>query len=279
MRSLNVGFVVRGGVLALLTVLLVGGIGLAFIISRTPVGQAPAPTPAPPTILAPRGSLPTGPVGLEALVKYQGASLGLAGSGFLLSLASGDVVGVMAAHSIGLGDVARLPERVTLRVAGRTADGWAVDFDTLWGTPGRAGGTLAMDYVLLRPPRAVDPALALTPDPRGAPQPGERVALFSGLGDGAGGRRVLTGTVQSVGASGAWMLMDDTFNPAMMSGSPVLSQHTGQVVGMALAAAPRRFRLLIGMNPIGHVVRQAEAADAFPTLIEYRRPDEGSDRP
>ncbi len=270
MRALNVKFVVRGGLLALLTVLLVGGAGLAFIISRTPVGQPPEPTPLPPTILAPQGPLPTGPAGLEALVKYEGTSPGLAGSGFLLALASGDVVGVMAAHSIALGDVARLPERVTLRVAGQADGDYTVDFDTLWGAPGRSGGTLAMDYVLLRPPGEVDPALLLTPDPRGAPQPGERVALFSGLGDGAGGRRVLEGTVQSAGESGAWMLMDDRFNPAMMSGSPVLSQHTGQVVGMALAAAPRRFRLLIGMNPIAHVVRQAETADEFPTLIEYR---------
>ncbi|HDQ72662.1 MAG TPA: hypothetical protein ENN19_11290 [Chloroflexi bacterium] len=270
MRSLNVTFIVRGGLLALLTALLVGGAGLALIISRTPVGQAPDPTPPPPTILASRAPLPPGPVGLRALVTYGEESPRLAGSGFLLALESGDVVGVMASHSIALGNAARLPERVTLRVAGQADQ--ALVFDTLWGPPGRPDGTLAMDCVLLRPAGPVDPVWVLTPDPRGAPQPGERVTLFSGLGDGDGGRRMLAGTVQSVGESGAWMLMDASFNPAMMSGSPVLSQHTGQVVGMALAAAPRRWRLLIGMNPIRHIVRQAEAASEFPTLIEYRWP-------
>jgi hypothetical protein len=49
---------------------------------------------------------------------------------------------------------------------------------------------------------------------------------------------VLDGTVQSVDDRAVWVLMDDWFDPGHMSGSPFVSQHTGQVVGMAVAASP-----------------------------------------
>ena len=67
-----------------------------------------------------------------------------------------------------------------------------------------------------------------------------------------------------------WVLMDETFDPGMMSGSPLLSQHTGQVVGMAIAASPRGNRLTIGFHPIGSIVRLAEGAATFPALAGYR---------
>jgi hypothetical protein len=65
--------------------------------------------------------------------------------------------------------------------------------------------------------------------------------------------------------------MDDVFEPGMMSGSPVLSVHTGQVVGMALAATFQDGSLLIGIHPIGSLVAEAEAATVFPRLRDYRR--------
>jgi hypothetical protein len=64
----------------------------------------------------------------------------------------------------------------------------------------------------------------------------------------------------------------------MMSGSPVLSHHTGQVVGMAIAASPRhfrplvwRYRVLIGLHPIGSIVEKAQAARLYPAMSTYRR--------
>jgi hypothetical protein len=127
---------------------------------------------------------------------------------------------------------------------------------------------LTRDYVLLEVERPVDPALVLVPDPRGAPQPGERVSLYSGLGDGQGKVRVLSGTVQSISDTAVWVLMDDTFNPGLMSGSPFVSQHTGQVVGMAVAASPRLDRLLLGMHPVGHLVQLARSAQDSTRLID-----------
>jgi hypothetical protein len=116
--------------------------------------------------------------------------------------------------------------------------------------------------------RPVDPALLLEPDSRGEPQPGERVSLFSGV---AG--RILQGTVQSASDAAVWVLMDDWFDPSLMSGSPFVSQHTGNVVGMAASVSPRRFRLLLGAHPIGSIVRLAESATEFPRIVETCKPD------
>jgi hypothetical protein len=65
-----------------------------------------------------------------------------------------------------------------------------------------------------------------------------------------------------------WVLMDDLFNPSQMSGSPLVSQHSGRVVGMVLALSPRRTRFLIGAHPIGSLVQLAETASEFPRLGE-----------
>jgi hypothetical protein len=180
------------------------------------------------------------------------------------------VVGVTTAHSLpDLHQPAHGVTQVALALNGHTEP--LIIFDTLHGEPGqpRAGLDLSTDWVLLHTSQSVDAALILSPDPRGQPQPGERVSLFSGLGDGRGGRRELAGTVQTADATGIWVLMDEAFDAGGMSGSPLLSQHTGQVVGMAIAVQPRATRLLIGFHPIGHLVALAEAARVFPRITDY----------
>jgi len=259
----NTKFVIRGFLIALPTAALVMASALAVVLTRGMIGPPPGPTPPPPTILAPRGELPAGPVGLQELVMVRGEEYRVAGSGFLLRLDSGDVVGVTTAHSVPLGDPDRPIERIALRVAGQ--EELLAEFDTLRGQPGhpRTGGDMTVDYVLLHGDPAVDPDLVLTPDARGAPQPGERVSLCSGQGDGGGGPRVLEGTVQSVGDTAVWVLMDQSFYPGLASGSPFVSQHTGQVVGMLIAGSLRGRRLLLAAHPIHSLVGLAEPADEF----------------
>lgn len=177
------------------------------------------------------------------------------GCGFLLGLEDGQIIGVTTAHSLGLPDPARPLERIAFGIAG--APGFVIEFGVVLarGVP-RTGGDLSVDFVLLAVPEgaAVDPALVLGPDPRGAPQTGERVSMFSGMGDGDGGVRSFEGTIYSVNQSAAWVLMDEIFDPGGMSGSPVLSRHTGRVVGMAIAVAPRGGRVMIGLNPVAAIV-------------------------
>jgi len=97
------------------------------------------------------------------------------------------------------------------------------------------------------------------------------VSIYSGQGDGNGNRRVLEGTVQSVNDEAVWVVMDDAFEPSGMSGSPFVSQHTGQAIGMAIATTHRAGKVLLGLHPIGSIVRKAEAASEFPKMADYRK--------
>jgi hypothetical protein len=213
-------------------------------------------------------------VGLLELAEYhQGEFYGV-GSGFLLQMPEGLVVGVTTAHSLDLGNGSHVLERVAFSLPGRPDR--LAEFDTLYGLPGvpRADNNLVVDYVLLKlpePPPALEADLFLQPDPRGAPQAGERAVMFSGLGDGQGGPRALRGTVQSVDGAGVWVLMDELFDAGGMSGSPLLSDHTGQVVGMAIAASYRRGHTLLGFHPIGSIVGHINEAATYPKIADYRR--------
>ena len=56
-----------------------------------------------------------------------------------------------------------------------------------------------------------------------------------------------------------WIQLDEAINPNGFSGCPVVSQHTGQVIGMAVAGStnpPTR----MGLHPIGSLVEKAKAA-------------------
>jgi hypothetical protein len=282
-RPLNTRFIVRF-LIAFLALTVVTLTALSFLpppmlrqlVVWAQVLAAPPPeaTPLPPVIIAPQGQLPAGPVAVEEWKQYAGGDYEIAGSGFFLRLSDGTIVGVTTAHSVGnIADPANTLEHIAFKLAG--GDHYLAVFDTLHGPPGipREGAefNLTVDYVLLRVPvpDTVEPSLILEPDSRGAPQPGERVSLFSGLGGESGPRRELGGVVQSVEATSVWVLMDDVFDAGGMSGSPLLSQHTGLVVGMAIAVDYDRNRVRIGFHPIGSIVEKAQAATVFSKINEY----------
>ena len=250
---------------------------VAALVRDLPIGPGLAPTPLPPVIAAPAGPLPGGLAGVVELAQYGALDYQRVGSGFLLRLPAGTVIGVTTAHSVaGLGAPGAPGsglQRLAFALPGAARH--LAEFTELYGPPGVpfSGADLSVDYVLLRAPATADASLAQAPDPRGAPQPGERVALFSGLGADGGARRVLLGTVISVGPAptNAWLLMDDSFDPGGMSGSPVLSGATGLVVGMAVAATRQRRRTLIGLNLIEAILRHAIAATTFVAIASYAR--------
>jgi hypothetical protein len=264
---MNTKFVLRGLMLALPVAIVLTLIGSSLMLF---VGPPPGPTPLPPTILAPRGKPPVGPLGFQEWARYRGEGYRLVGSGFLLHLSDGQPVGVTTAHSLMIGNPDHPLQQIAFGVAGQT--GFVAEFNTLRGQPGRArrGADMTVDYVLLQSHQRIDPYLVLTPDPRGAPQPGERVWLINGQRDTDSGQRMQEGTVHSVSHTAVWVLMDKSFYPGLASGSPFVSQHTGQVVGMLIAGSVRGRRLLLGVHPIHSLVRLAESADEF-KIDEYSR--------
>ncbi|MBN1657673.1 MAG: trypsin-like peptidase domain-containing protein [Anaerolineae bacterium] len=263
---MNVRFVIRGFLLALPLVLLIGA---GWVWLQTPWSRLPDATPPPPTIYTLAGVVPASPVGQRALARYGQGAFHPVGSGFFLQLDTGQTVALTAAHTVTLGNRALPVTAIAFTTA--TSGETVAEFDRLLGKPGRrlTPSNLSIDYLLLVVDQAIDPALVLTPDPRGGPQPGERVLLYSGLGDGAGGMHRLAGTVQSSDRQAVWVLMDKQFDPGQMSGSPLVSQHTGHAVAMVVASSPRRGALLIGGHPIGSLVARAAEADTQYTLSEW----------
>jgi hypothetical protein len=259
---MNLKFVIRSLILSLLLAL---AMLATWIFFESPLGRPLEPTPPPPTILVPRGEMPTRLAGLQALAQYQGETFQSVASGFLLLIGESDVIGVTTAHSFAIGNPDRLLEQIALAVPGEPHA--VAEFDTLRGAPGRSTtpADLTADYLLLQPSQPITRELALLPDSRGGPQAGERVWLFGGAR--SGNQSPLEGTVQSVEDTAAWVLMDGWFNPAGMSGSPVVSQYTGRVVGMVVMGGPRRNRVLIGIHPIGSLVQLAASAAEFPNIV------------
>ncbi len=229
-----------GITLALLAVLVIG-----------PRILLPALPPAP-RIDIERGTMPAGIVGFEERIRSN-ESDNLVGSGFLLELPNGDVIGVTTAHGTGLAPA----NSITFKIAAE--DDPIATFAEDYTLRGRARNDqdMTVDYVLLQPDVTPHAVLVLQPDPRGAPQHGERVSLYSGLGNGSGNQWILQGTVESVDQQGAWIRMDEIFAPGLMSGSPVISQHSGRVVGMAIAVRPNLGAISIGINPIDAIINHA----------------------
>ncbi len=265
-EDMDMRFVVRGSLLAVTIVALAMAAAVA-LIGPGKLYLPPEATPPRPTILAPRGELPTGPVGLVEYTRYEGDGYHPVGCGFLLSVPGDDVTGVTTAHSLFFSSSDPL-QSIALGMSGH--GDYVSEFDTLRGVPGqaRSGEDMSVDYVLMqRPPHVtIDPALILGPDSRGLPQPGERVTMYSCLG-----AKTYEGVVQSASDQAVWVLMDESFEPSGMSGSPFLSQHTGKVVGMAIATTHRAGRVLLGLHPIGSLVKKAEVVAVFPRIRDYRR--------
>lgn len=260
---MNLRFVIKALLLAIPLALLITA---GWALARMGFTRVADPTPPPPTILVPLGERPTGMVGLQEWAQYRNEPYRSVGCGFFLLLDGGEVVGVTTAHSVSLDNPNRPLERIALGVAGHPDQRW--EFTVLRGLPGHPVGAdnLSADYLLLDAHHPLPEELLLKADRRGAPQPGERVNLYSGLGDGHGSPAVHEGTVQSVDDRAFWMLTDRWFNPAQMSGSPIVSQHTGQVVGMVVVGSPRLGRNLLGAHPIGSLVSLATSATEFPSL-------------
>ena len=271
MKAVLWGFVIRG-TLALLILLLAAGWLSLVLLQRLPQGPTLGPTPPPLTILAPTGIPPDPPVGLLEWAQIEGDEYRPLASGFLFSTPSGRVVAATTAHSVAIGNPEHLVERIAFGVAGQS--GFIVEATRLHGSPGKPlflFGDLTTDFVLLRVDSDVDLAYVLSPDPRGSAERGEAILLYSGQGNDAGGKRILRGIVFELRKTGVWVMMDESFDPNGMSGSPMISETTGRLVGMAIASSLSGGRLFIGMHPIASLVEKAEQASDFPLLVDFRR--------
>ncbi len=252
----------RGTAVALVAIVILGYAGYRSLPRVFP-GVPYGPTPRAPTITALRGNLPTGWPGLATRATYTGSEPVLSGSGFIFRLPAGGTVAAAAAHSFDLAG--------ELQSVEFSHEENSIKLDVLHGDPGQPR-TLSMnltnDYVLFSVQENDLIGEVLEPDERGFPQPGERILLYPGFGAEHGER---WGTILESDRKGAWAIMDEAFDPGLMSGSPVVSFHSGRVVGMALAAGLREGHTVIGIHPIGSLVEKGVEAVDFIPLSEYEQ--------
>jgi hypothetical protein len=218
-----------------------------------PPGMASIPSfemnPPAPEIKVPRGEPPQGPLALTGVYES-----GLFACGFLLQLEDGQRVGVSSAHAAPY-----LPvkfDAAFLAKDGSLAAMLAGQIER--GQPFRQE-SFTRDYALWEVAEISAGIAVLQPDPRWLAQPGERVWLYDPFKASTNGSDRREGVVMQAGLEGIWVQMDESFDPQGFSGCPLVSQHTGRVVGMAVAGEDRP-PVVIGAHPIASIVQKALAA-------------------
>jgi hypothetical protein len=260
----------RGLIWSLITIiiaLLLIALALPKLVASPPGG----PVPTAPEISAPQGEIPSGAVSFQEWARYQDGEYELVGCGFIFRYDPAGVVAATTAHSVDLR--ARVLEAIAFGLPDMA--GLIFESKGFHGAPGRPrafGLDMRVDYLLLEPPDWIHESQILVADPRGVPQPGEKVMLLTCGRRGVGSSGSWGGNVLEVSQSVIWIAMHDQFNPAEMSGSPIISAHTGEAVGMAVAASQQPGRLLIGAHPIGSLVQKArQGRDSSIRMSEFRR--------
>jgi len=245
--------------IALLSTAILGSLYLAWnpdalaavLVNYPGVASFPemGPMPPEPVISAPRGALPGG------YVAFTGNANGSEfACGFLLELEDGQRVGVSSAHAApvpppGASLAFSTPgNALTIPLEGQIALGSIFQRNRF-----------TMDYALWSVAEGVDTEHFLRPDPRGNGQPGERIVVYGRFADGKGGSKSWAGTVMLASEEATFIQMDEVFQTYGFSGCPVVSQHTGQVIGMAVAGT-RKGPTRMGVHPIGSLVEKARKA-------------------
>lgn len=217
------------------------GVFRSLVLAVTGWVEVPvfAAVPGAPVINAPPGDLPQGWAALSGEVGGRSMACG-----FLLELPGGSRLGVSTSHAVpwswsGDEAVMRAADgQVVVRLGGMLRRG-----QPAWGR------RLALDYGLWSVQEVTQSAVFLQPDPRGQAQVGEAVRVYSRERAAEGGSQSWSAVVMAVEPEVTWIQLEASFNPLGYSGCPVLSAHTGRLVGMAVVGKNRP-PVVMGLLPV-----------------------------
>jgi iron-sulfur cluster assembly accessory protein len=215
--------------------------------------KTPAQPPARTAPAAPAGP-PQGTVVFQPMFVWADGTTTLQGTGFFAAAPAGRVAAVTSAHFINK-DGPRLLEARWINV--RSGD-TAATFSTSWGTPGDGGRTepqpdLRADYLLLPAAKAPHRAAVLEFDPRPKPALGERIHFPNKDESADPGHKWVEGAVTEADEKSVSVLLDQKIHLQSQSGSPVISQATGRVIGILSLARQERDRTVLTLAPAGGV--------------------------
>ncbi|MFN7020672.1 MAG: hypothetical protein ACK4WH_04995 [Phycisphaerales bacterium] len=211
---------------------------------------------------------PTGNIVLMQRFDFADGSQDLLGTAFFARTPGGRVVGVTSAHFLDF-DGPCLKSATWI-----TRDGDEIGFAThSLGRPGNAGiltdtlVDLRSDYLLLHPARDINPAAAgyavLEFDARAGPAAGERVWLpiAGDFLDDSDPPRLIAGFVDLADPGAFIVVLDERLELIAESGSPIISQNTGKVIGILSRGGTSEGKTRLFVAPSSGVLGEINRAE------------------
>jgi len=174
---------------------------------------------------------PTGPLLFQPTFHFADGETTQQGTGFFIKRESGQAVGVTSAHFLDFeGPKMMAAEWLTIPEENSVAK-----FKYSLGSPGNGGRDepidLRSDYFLLVDEGVPEAIVSLKLDDRIKPDVGERVWFPNKNWDALEGHTFVGGTVMESVSEYSLVVLDEDVEMQSQSGSPILSQQTGKVVG------------------------------------------------
>ena len=144
-------------------------------------------------------------------------------------------------------------------------------FKLSWGPPGN-GGTdtptldLRRDYLLMPVQDRLPDEQVLELDPRAKPEVQERIWFPNKDKAAPSGYRVVTGTVVEADVKYITVILDQPITLVSQSGSPIISQATGRVIGTLSRGGRERGKTELFLTPATALLEALAKYRDFPKL-------------
>lgn len=190
------------------------------------------------------------------------------GTGFFSKTSTNQIVAITCAHLI---DVTG-PELVKAEWLDLATDKSVATMTRCWGNPGSEGTDepldIRFDYLIMPTTEPVDPGLLLELDNRAKPNFGERVWFPNKGAATKTGFEMIEGTIVEVEAGYVMVLLDKKVKTESQSGTPIISQDTGKVVGLFAKSGEADGKTAVGLTPIPELLKAFNKDQATPFLKE-----------
>jgi hypothetical protein len=201
------------------------------------------------------------------------------GTGSFIRGEKGAVIGLTSAHFIDFSGP-RLIEVSWLDI--RTKKGIATSVNC-WGMPGKEGCydplDLRSDYILMLIEGTIDPGSLLSLDERSGPEVGERVWFPNKNPRAALGFDLIDGKVSKACDTHLEITLNQGIDLQTRSGTPILSQLTGKVIGILTGGGKINDKTLLYLAPGRSLYQALHEAQQQPLLHEVvgELPSRGSE--
>ena len=189
------------------------------------------------------------------------------GTGFFTKAPDGRVAAVTSAHFLDRHGSALLEAR-WLDIRTQTP---VATCKLSWGPPGNDGTDtptldLRRDYLLMPVQDRVPDEQVLELDPRAKPEVKERIWFPDKDKAVPSGYRVVTGTVVAADVKYISVILDQPITLVSQSGSPIISQATGRVIGTLSRGGRERGKTLLILTPASALLEALARYRNFPRL-------------